>query len=130
MPWTAGILQAQASTEAARSSASYSHDAFLSCHCDGATDCHGKTFLNLGKPAVTWLNFRDERIAQENPQFQPVLGEDTKAFFRNRLLDNFKYVDGRLAGTEYFMDGFSVADGDLYVMLHPADSMSAQCSRR
>jgi glutathione S-transferase len=70
-----------------------------------------------------WLNFVTSELHKNfSPLFQPALSEETKAFFRNRLLDKFGYVDGKLADRDYLMGGFSVADGYLYVMLRWADA--------
>jgi glutathione S-transferase len=70
-----------------------------------------------------WLNFVTSELHKNfSPLFQPALSEETKAFFRNRLLDKFRYVDGKLADRDYLMGGFSVADGYLYVMLRWADA--------
>lgn len=71
-----------------------------------------------------WLNFVTSELHKNfSPLFQPVLSDDTKAFFRNRLLDKFKYVDAKLAGKDYLMGNFSVADGYLYVMLRWGDAL-------
>jgi glutathione S-transferase len=71
-----------------------------------------------------WLNFVTSELHKNfSPLFQPALSEDTKAFFRNRLLGKFKYIDGSLGGRDYLMGNFSVADGYLYVMLRWADAM-------
>ena len=69
-----------------------------------------------------WLNFTTSELHKNfSPLFQPALSDETKAFFRNRLLDRFKYLDEMLAGKDYLLDGFSVADCYLYVMLRWAD---------
>ncbi len=71
-----------------------------------------------------WLNFVTSELHKNfSPLFQPTLSDEAKAFFRNRLLDKFKYVDGKLDGKDYLMGSFSVADGYLYVMLRWADAM-------
>ncbi len=72
-----------------------------------------------------WLNFVTSELHKNfSPLFQPTLSDDTKAFFRQRLVDKFKYVDEKLAGKDYLMSDFSVADGYLYVMLRWADAMN------
>jgi glutathione S-transferase len=56
------------------------------------------------------------------PMFSPVLADDAKAFFRDRAMGKFKYLETRLAGRDYLMGKqFTVADGYLYVMLRWAD---------
>ena len=45
-----------------------------------------------------WLNFVTSELHKNfSPLFQPTFNDETKAFFRNRLLDKFKYIDGKLA---------------------------------
>ena len=56
--------------------------------------------------------------------FSPVLADDAKAFFKDRVMAKFKYVDGALAGHDYLMGKqFTVADGYLFTMLSWADRM-------
>ena len=41
-----------------------------------------------------------------------MLADDAKAFFKDRVMGKFKYVDSELAGKDYLMGKqFSVADG-------------------
>ncbi len=77
-----------------------------------------------------WLNFITTELHKNfSPLFQPALSDDTKAFFRDRLMGKFKYVDGALAGKSYLLgDQFSVADGYLFVMLKWAGRMSMDLS--
>ena len=50
--------------------------------------------------------------------FSPVLADDAKAFFKDRMMGKFKYVDSQLAGRDYLMGNqFTVADGYLFTML-------------
>ena len=52
------------------------------------------------------------------PMFSPVLADDAKAFFKDRVMGKFKYVDSQLAGRDYLMGKqFTVADGYLFTML-------------
>ena len=56
--------------------------------------------------------------------FSPVLADDAKAFFKDRVMGKFKYVDGELAGNDYLMGKqFTVADGYLFTMLSWAERM-------
>ena len=35
--------------------------------------------------------------------FSPVLADDAKAFFKDRVMGKFKYIDSQLAGRDYLM---------------------------
>lgn len=72
-----------------------------------------------------WLNFITGELHKNfSPMFQPALSDDTKAFFKDRLMGKFKYLDGQLAGHDYLMGKqFTVADGYLFTMLCWADRM-------
>jgi glutathione S-transferase len=52
------------------------------------------------------------------PMFSPVLADDAKAFFKDRAMAKFKYLETQLAGRDYLMGSqFTVADGYLFTML-------------
>jgi glutathione S-transferase len=52
------------------------------------------------------------------PMFSPVLADDAKAFFKDRAMGKFKYLETQLAGRDYLMGKqFTVADGYLFTML-------------
>jgi glutathione S-transferase len=72
-----------------------------------------------------WLNFITTELHKNfGPMFSPVLADDAKAFFKDRVMAKFKYVDGALAGRDYLMGKqFTVADGYLFTMLSWADRM-------
>lgn len=72
---------------------------------------------------LEWLNFITTELHKNfSPLFNPALSDETKTFFRDRLMGKFKYIDGRLAGQDYLLGNqFTVADGYLYVMLRWAD---------
>ncbi|MBV9460960.1 MAG: glutathione transferase GstA [Bradyrhizobium sp.] len=72
---------------------------------------------------LEWLNFITTELHKNfSPMFNPTLSDDTKAFFRDRLMGKFKYLDSKLAGQDYLLGKqFTVADGYLYVMLRWAD---------
>jgi glutathione S-transferase len=56
--------------------------------------------------------------------FSPALADDAKAFFKDRVMGKFKYLDGQLAGRDYLMGKqFTVADGYLFTMLSWAERM-------
>ena len=71
-----------------------------------------------------WLNFLTSELHKNfSPLFAPVLSDETKQFFRDRLMGKLKYVDEKLAGHDYLLGKqFSVADGYLYTMLRWADA--------
>src|SRR5690349_11617571 len=77
-----------------------------------------------------WLNFITTELHKNfSPMFQPVIPDDVKAFFKDRLLGKFKYIDGKLAGQDYLLGkAFTVADGYLFVMLAWADRMKFDLS--
>ncbi|MGN6116436.1 MAG: glutathione transferase GstA [Nitrobacter sp.] len=70
-----------------------------------------------------WLNFITTELHKNfSPLFQPALTDETKGFFKDRLMGKFKYLDSQLAGHDYLMGKqFTVADGYLFVMLKWAD---------
>jgi glutathione S-transferase len=52
------------------------------------------------------------------PMFSPLLADDAKAFFKDRAMGKFKYLETQLAGRDYLMGKqFTVADGYLFTML-------------
>jgi len=65
------------------------------------------------------LNFITTELHKNlSPLFSPVLADDAKAFFKDRTMGKFKYLETRLAGRDYLMGKeFTVADGYLYTML-------------
>ena len=76
-----------------------------------------------------WLNFITTELHKNfSPLFQPVIPDDVKNFFRDRIKGKFKYADSQL-GQDYLMGKqFTVADGYLFVMLKWADRMSMDLS--
>jgi glutathione S-transferase len=77
-----------------------------------------------------WLNFITTELHKNfGPLFSPVLADDAKAFFKDRVMGKFKYVDGALAGHDYVMGKqFTVADGYLFTMLNWAERMKFDLS--
>ena len=71
------------------------------------------------------LNFITTELHKNlGPQFSPVLADDAKAFFKDRVMGKFRYVDGELAGKDYLMGKqFTVADGYMFTMLSWAERM-------
>jgi glutathione S-transferase len=72
---------------------------------------------------LEWLNFITTELHKNfSPLFQPVIPDEVKAFFKDRIMGKFRYADGKLAGQDYLMGKqFNVADGYLFVMLKWAD---------
>jgi glutathione S-transferase len=68
---------------------------------------------------LEWLNYITTELHKNlGPMFSPVLADDAKAFFKDRAMGKFKYVESQLAGREYLMGNqFTVADGYLFTMI-------------
>jgi len=79
---------------------------------------------------LEWLNFITSELHKNfGPMFAPALSDDTKAFFKDRVMARFRYVDSQLAGRDYLMGKqFTVADGYLFTMLTWADGMKFDLS--
>jgi glutathione S-transferase len=79
---------------------------------------------------LEWLNFITTELHKNfGPMFSPVLADDAKAFFKDRVMGKFKYIDSQLAGRDYLMGKqFTVADGYLFTMLAWADRMKFDLS--
>ena len=79
---------------------------------------------------LEWLNYITTELHKNfGPMFSPVLADDAKAFFKDRVMGKFKYLDGALAGRDYLMGKqFTVADGYLFTMLSWADRMKLDLS--
>jgi len=77
-----------------------------------------------------WLNYITAELHKNiGPLFSPVLSDDAKAFFKDRAMGKFKYLDGQLAGRDYLMGKqFTVADAYLFVMLSWAELMKFDLS--
>jgi len=68
---------------------------------------------------LEWLNYITTELHKNlSPMFSPVLADDAKAFFKDRTMGKFKYVESQLAGHDYLMGNqFTVADGYLFTMI-------------
>jgi glutathione S-transferase len=68
---------------------------------------------------LEWLNYITTELHKNlGPMFSPVLKDDAKAFFKDRAMGKFKYLETELAGKDYLMGKqFTVADGYLFTML-------------
>ena len=77
-----------------------------------------------------WLNFITTEVHKNfGPLFSPVLADDAKAFFKDRVMAKFKYIDSQLPGRDYLMGKqFTVADGYLFTMLSWAERMKFDLS--
>jgi len=64
-----------------------------------------------------WLTFIGTEIHKQfSPLFHPAMPEEAKPLFRQKILDRLAYVDGQLAGREYLLGDFTVADGYLFTV--------------
>jgi glutathione S-transferase len=79
---------------------------------------------------LEWLNYVGAELHKNfGPMFSPVLAEDAKAFFKDRVMGKFKYLDSQLAGRDYLMGKqFTVADGYLFTMLSWAERLKFDLS--
>lgn len=77
-----------------------------------------------------WLNFVGAEVHKTfGPLFNPLLSDDAKKVFRDRVVGKFAYIDSKLAGQDYLMGPqFTVADGYLYTMLRWADGQKVDLS--
>ena len=68
---------------------------------------------------LEWLNYITTELHKNlGPMFSPVLADDAKAFFKDRTMGKFKYLETQLAGRDFLMGTqFTVADGYLFTML-------------
>jgi len=68
---------------------------------------------------LEWLNYITTELHKNiGPMFSPVLNDDAKAFFKDRVTGKLKYLETQLAGRDYLMGKqFTVADGYLFTML-------------
>ena len=70
----------------------------------------------------SWLNFIGTELHKNfgplfNPAFGAALSDAAKALFKTKLLDNFTWVNGELAGKQFLMgDQFTVADAYLFTV--------------
>ena len=79
---------------------------------------------------LEWLNFITTELHKNfGPMFSPVLADEAKTFFKDRVMAKFKYIDSQMAGRDYLMGShFTVADGYLFTMLAWADRMKFDLS--
>jgi glutathione S-transferase len=79
---------------------------------------------------LEWLNYVTTELHKNfGPMFSPVLSDDAKAFFKDRVMGKFKYLESQLAGRDFLMGKqFTVADGYLFTMLTWADRMKFDLS--
>jgi glutathione S-transferase len=68
---------------------------------------------------LEWLNYITTELHKNlGPMFSPVLTEDAKAFFKDRAMGKFKYLETQLGDRDYLLGKqFTVADGYLFTML-------------
>jgi glutathione S-transferase len=85
--------------------------------------CSARWFHKQCYKLQEWLNFITTELHKNfSPLFQPVIPDEVKNFFRDRIKGKFKYADSQLASKDYLMGKqFTVADGYLFVMLKWAE---------
>jgi glutathione S-transferase len=66
-----------------------------------------------------WLNMLTSDLHKSfSPLFNPVMPDEAKAIFREKISKTFGYIDSQLAGKDYLMGSqFTVADGYLFTLL-------------
>ncbi len=65
----------------------------------------------------SWLNFIGTELHKGfGPLFNPATPEEFKKITTDKLLSRLKWVDGELAGKQYLMGDFSVADPYLFTV--------------
>ena len=51
---------------------------------------------------LEWLNYITSELHKNlGAMFSPLLADDAKAFFKDRVMGKFKYLDAQLAGHDY-----------------------------
>ena len=77
-----------------------------------------------------WLNYITGELHKNfGPMFSPVLADEAKAFFRDRVMGKFKYLEGVMADRDYLMGKqFTVVDGYLFTILTWADRLKFDLS--
>ena len=68
---------------------------------------------------LEWLNYITTELHKNiGPLYSPVLKDDAKDFFKDRVMGKLKYLEKEIAGRDYIMGKqFTVADGYLFTML-------------
>jgi glutathione S-transferase len=68
---------------------------------------------------LEWLNYITTELHKNiGPLYSPVLKDDAKEFFKERVMGKLKYLEKEIAGRDYIMGKqFTVADGYLFTML-------------
>jgi glutathione S-transferase len=79
---------------------------------------------------LEWLNFITTELHKNfGPMFSPVLADEAKAFFKDRVMGKFKYLESALASKDYVMGKqFTVADAYLFTMLSWAERLKFDLS--
>ena len=68
---------------------------------------------------LEWLNYITTELHKNiGPLYSPVLKDDAKEFFKDRVMGKLKYLETVMADRDYIMGKqFTVADGYLFTML-------------
>ena len=67
---------------------------------------------------LEWLNYITTELHKNiGPLYSPVLDDNAKAFFKDRVMGKLKHIDSELAGRDYLMgERFCVADAYLFTV--------------
>lgn len=78
-----------------------------------------------------WLTFIGTEVHKSfSPLFNPVLAEDAKQVYRDKVLQRFKWLDKQLEGKQYLLgDHFSVADAYLFAVSSWTQPLNIDLSR-
>jgi glutathione S-transferase len=77
-----------------------------------------------------WLTFTGTELHKSySPLFNPNMPEPAKQFFRDKLANRYRWIEGELAGREYLLaDHFTVADVYFFVVTRWAQPMNIDLS--
>jgi glutathione S-transferase len=77
-----------------------------------------------------WLTFTGTELHKSySPLFNPNMPEPAKQFFRDKLANRYRWVEGELTGREWLLaDHFTVADAYLFVVTRWAQPMNIDLS--
>jgi Glutathione S-transferase len=76
-----------------------------------------------------WLNFIGTEIHKSfTPLFIPATPDAAKQLFRDKLANRYAFVNGELAGKDYLMGEFTVADAYLYTVTRWTQPMQIDLS--
>jgi glutathione S-transferase len=79
---------------------------------------------------MEWLGFINSEVHKSySPLFNPAINDETKAVYRQKVLDRLTWIDAQLAGKDYLMGSeFSVADAYLFTVTRWAGAVKLDVS--